>query len=356
MANILHADFDAFYSSVEQLDDPNLRNKPVVVGGRAEDRGVVAAASYEARSFGIKSAMPMRTALRLCPSVIRVNPSFERYRHISWMMMDIFRDITPLVEALSIDEAYLDVTSLVMAGTPPHNIAVDLKQRIKQGIGLTISVGVASNKSLAKIASNMNKPDGLTVVPHGMERDFLTPLPVNILPGIGPKTAELLRRDAIITVGELASNSEEWFDVRFGKNGRVLRKLSLGEDNRTVVIERVRKSVSCELTLNEDTDDAELLIDLVGRLSEKVSQDLIDRDISGRTIKLKLRLTDFNTFTRQKTLDLPIQHAEDIFRETRNLLFSELVNGRYFRLVGVGVGGLDRKVISDSHQLRLFDY
>ncbi len=355
MANILHADFDAFYSSVEQLDDPNLRNKPVVVGGRSEDRGVVAAASYEARNFGIKSAMPMRTALRLCPGVIRVNPNFERYRYISRMMMDIFRDITPVVEALSIDEAYLDVTNLVMEGTSPHSIAVDLKQRIKQGIGLTISVGVSSSKSIAKIASNMNKPDGLTIVPHGTEQDFLIPLSVDILPGIGPKTAELLRRESITTVGELASNSEEWFDVRFGKNGQILRELALGEDNRPVVIERVRKSVSCEVTLNEDTGDVELLIDLVGRLSEKVSHDLFDRGISGRTIKLKLRLTDFNTFTRQKTLGLPIQHAEDIFRETQLLLLPELVNGRYFRLIGVSVGGLNSKAISDSYQLRLFN-
>ena len=190
---ILHADFDAFYASVEQLDNPGLRGKPVAVGGSSEGRGVVAAASYEARRYGVRSAMPMRTALQRCPDLIRVDARFGRYAEVSRRVMDIFRDITPLVEPLSMDEAYLDVTDSVTRERRPEDIARALKERVKWELGLTISVGAGASKSVAKIASDLDKPDGLTVVPPGTEAEFLAPLPVGTLPGVGPKTQERLK-------------------------------------------------------------------------------------------------------------------------------------------------------------------
>ena len=204
MRHILHADFDAFYASVEQLDNPTLHGKPVVVGGSAEGRGVVASASYEAREFGVRSAMPMRTAQRMCPQAIRVGARFDRYREISQGVMSIFRDLTPLVEPLSLDEAYLDVTAVVDNGRQPPEIAADLKRRVKYELGLTISVGVATSKSIAKIASDMDKPDGLTVVALGEERAFLAPLPISKLWGVGPKTAERLIAEGVETIADIA--------------------------------------------------------------------------------------------------------------------------------------------------------
>lgn len=341
MRHILHADFDAFYASIEQLDDPELRGKPVVVGGRPEDRGVVASASYEARKFGVRSAMPMSRALRQCPDAIRVGAHFDRYREVSRKVMDIFHDITLLVEPLSLDEAFLDVTDAVEHGSASSDIASDLKKRVKTELGLTISVGVATNKSVAKIASDFDKPDGLTVVPPGAEREFLAPLPVSRIWGIGPKTTERLNREGVLTVGDLADRDQQWFAQSFGKNGPFIRGLALGQDDRAVVVERDTKSVSAETTLSLDTDDPSALIELVNRLAERVGGQLERNDMHGRTVKLKLRLSDFTTFTRQKTLRELVQASDDIAREARSLLRAEVGEGRRFRLVGVGVSGFE---------------
>ena len=353
MAHILHADLDAFYASVEQLDAPDLRGKPVVVGGPPESRGVVAAASYEARRFGIRSAMPMRTALHRCPHAIRVSARFDRYREVSRQVMDIFRGITPLVEALSLDEAYLDVTRLTIPDRSPRDIAAGLKKRVRTEAGLTISVGVAGSKSVAKIASDLEKPDGLTVVPPGSEREFLAPLPVDRLWGIGPKTAERLAAEGIRTVGDLASRPAEWFDSRFGRNAAGVHALALGRDDRPVVVEHVRKSVSSETTLARDTDDPELLADIVGRLSASVARHLSSRDMSGRTVKLKLRLADFTTFTRQRTLPSPIRSTEELSGVAGELLRAELLPERLFRLVGVGISGFEWTADDQARQPRL---
>ena len=341
MRHILHADFDAFYTSVEQLDDPSLRGKPVVVGGSPEGRGVVASASYEARRFGVRSAMPMRTALQRCPSAIRVPPRFERYNEVSRRVMGIFREITPLVEPLSLDEAFLDVTDKVTPERQPGDIARGLKQRVREELSLTISVGVASGKSLAKIASDMDKPDGLTIVPPGSEREFLVPLPVDRLWGVGPKTAARLRSEGVETIGELASRSESWFREWFGRTGPHMRRLALGEDDRAVEVRRDRKSVSAETTLARDTDDPEALHELVSRLSQRVAESLVRREWTGRTVKLKLRLADFTTFTRQRTVPERVQSSEDVARVAGQLLAVELQPGRLFRLVGVGVSGFE---------------
>ena len=342
MRHVLHGDLDAFYTSVEQLDDPDLRGKPVVVGGSPEGRGVVAAASYEARRFGVRSAMPMRTAMLRCPEAIRVQPRFERYRQASIEVLAIFRDLTPLVEPLSLDEAFLDVTDVVTSDRPPGRIAAELKHRVKSAVGLTISVGVATSKSVAKIASEMDKPDGLTIVPSGSERQFLAPLGVDKLWGIGPKTAARLAQDGVTTIGELASRPEEWWTARFGKTGPQLRSLAVGKDDRPIVVERDRKSVSAETTLAEDSGDADFLLELVDRLSQRIAQHLAGEESVGRTVKVKLRLSDFTTFTRQTTLSEPVESAEVLSRAAGGLLRKELQPGRLFRLVGVGVSGFQR--------------
>ncbi len=355
MRHIIHADFDAFYASVEQLDNPRLHGKPVVVGGSPEGRGVVASASYEARRFGVRSAMPMRTALRLCPDAIRTPANFNRYREVSRQVMEIFREITPLVEPLSLDEAYLDVTASVTPQRGASDIAGDLKHRVKSELGLTISVGVATSKSVAKIASDFDKPNGLKMVPPGSERDFLAPLAVGLLWGVGPKTVERLHADGIHTVGELASQPEEWFALRFGKTGPRMRSLALGDDESEVKVERETKSISAETTLPHDTGDPEALRELVRRLSHNVARDLNRKALRGRTVKLKLRLADFTTFTRQKTVAEPVESSDEIARAASALLDAELFQQRLFRLVGVGVSGFDdqRQEQQEVFQLKL---
>ena len=324
--HILHADFDAFYASIEQLDDPSLRGKPVVVGGSPETRGVVAAASYEVRRFGVRSAMPMRTALQRCPQAIRVPPRFDRYNEVSRRVMDIFREITPLVEPLSLDEAFLDVSGTAADQRQAVAIARDLKRRVRDELSLTISVGVATGKSLAKIASDRDKPDGLTVVPPGSERQFLAPLPWS---GSGEwvrrrPPASARRRKSIETIGELAYRPESWFAARFGRTGPRMRRLALGEDDRAVEVQRARKSISAETTLARDSDDAEMLHELVDRLSQRVAVSLSRREWIGRTVKLKLRLADFTTFTRQKTLPEPVSSPGEVARVAAQLLDAEV--------------------------------
>ena len=349
MRHILHADLDAFYASVEQLDNRELRGKPVVVGGSPTTRGVVAAASYEARAFGIRSAMPMHTAMQRCPQAVRVSPRFDRYHEVSSQVMEIFRDITDLIEPLSLDEAFLDVTTSMAPDTTAESIAAEIRRRVAEEVGLTISVGVATSKSIAKIASDMDKPDGLTVVPPGTERGFLAPLPVGKLWGIGPKASERLIAEGIENIGDLARMSEDWFAAWFGKNGPQMRGLALGQDDRPVVVSRETKSISAETTLAEDTGSPEMLHELIARLSQRVASQLADTDLQGRTVKLKLRLSDFTTFTRQRSITQPEDSADVIATIASALLERELHSGRQFRLIGVGVSGFEHP-IDDSDE------
>ena len=339
MRHILHADFDAFYAAVEQLDNPELRGKPLAVGGSPDMRGVVASASYEAREYGVRSAMPMRTAFNICPPLQRVSARFDRYREVSRAVMKIFGDITPLVEPLSLDEAYLDITHLVDDGLTAENIARSLKRRVKSELGLTISVGAGASKSVAKIASDLEKPDGLTVAPPGEEAAFLAPLPVCALPGVGPKTRERLKTRGILTIGDLAAYDDDWLLGEFGRNGAYIRKLALGQDDRPVQTERDTKSVSSETTLVSDTGDPDALHELVARLSRDVSRALQRRELRGRTVKLKLRLSDFTTFIRQVTLPEAVQSPDEIEAAANRLMDAEMSPDRRFRLVGVGVSG-----------------
>ena len=350
MRHILHADFDAFYASIEQLDDPALRGRPVVVGGSPDSRGVVAACSYEARAYGVRSAMPMRTALQRCPHAVRVPARFDRYHEVSRSVMAIFREITPLVQPMSLDEAFLDVTDVVSDGRGPAIIAAELRREVKDKLGLTISVGVAASRAVAKVASDFDKPDGLTIVPAGTERDFLAPLPVSRLWGIGPKTAQRLESEAVLTIGDLAAKPPQWFDAQFGKPGRRIRGLALGLDDSPVSVEREVKSISAETTLAEDTGDAGRLHAVIDDLSGRVAGSLERSGTPGHTVKLKLRLSDFTTFTRQRTLPGAVSSAADISGVARSLLDAELADDRRFRLLGVGVSGFESESAEEDDE------
>jgi DNA polymerase-4 len=335
---IIHADLDAFFASVEQLDNPELRGRPVVVGAPPQSRGVVAAASYEARAFGVRSAMPMATALRLCPEAVRVPPRFERYAEISRRVMEIFHRWTPLVEPVSLDEAFLDVTEAVEDGSSGvETIAGAIKERVKEEVGLTVSVGAASSRSVAKIASDLGKPDGLLVVPPGTERQFLAPLPVRSLWGVGPKTAERLTSEHITTIGELAERPLEWARRLFGERGLYLLQMARGVDDSAVAVERETKSVSSETTFPRDVGDLRSLETSLRELAQETAERLRRHGLKGRTVKVKLRLADFTTFTRQITLPHPTDSTDTIYREAARLLAREVTDGRRFRLLGVGV-------------------
>lgn len=344
MRVIFHADLDAFFASVEQLDRPELRGRPVLVGGSPAERGVVATASYEARRYGARSAMPMRTALRLCPpSAVRVAPRFERYADVSRAVMAIFRARTPLVEPLSLDEAYLDMSEpLARSGIEPAEAAAHaLKHEVRERVGLTVSVGVATSKSVAKIASDLRKPDGLVVVPPGDERAFLAPLPVGRLWGVGPRAEERLRQAGITTIGGLAAADARWLIHLFGKWGGQMHALVGGIDDRPVSPIRELKSVGRETTFAEDVSDRDRLRAVLRRLTEQVAERLRKRNLRGRTVTIKLRHHDFRTLTRQSRLLVPSDAADDIYTTAARLLDGEL-RGSRFRLIGVAVSGFEQ--------------
>lgn len=333
---ILHADLDAFYASVEQMDNPSYMGKPLVVGGSPTVRGVVAAASYEARKFGIRSAMPMRTAVRLHPPVIRVSPRFDRYRELSEQVMAVYRAFTPLVEPLSLDEAYLDVSRQVLPDVVEW-AAADLKENVRKATGLPVTVGGGVSKTVAKIASQLGKPDGLLLVKPGGEQEFLRPLDVGLLWGVGEKSAELLRRYGIDTIGDLANRKDAWLTHTFGKRGPELKERALGLDREPVVPSRETKSISSETTFANDVDSREHMESILKDLSEEVGERLRKEGLRGKTVSIKLRLSDFTTFTRQQTLLTAIDAPDDIFRSARILLRREIKPGLEFRLLGVGV-------------------
>ena len=333
---IIHADLDAFYASVEQLDNPELRGKPVLVGGSPERRGVVAACSYEARAFGVHSAMPMRTAVARCPRAVVVPPRFDRYAEVSRRVMAIFRATASVVEPASLDEAYLDVTDAARRSSP-RAVAEGLKDEVKRVTGLNVSIGLAPSKSVAKIASDMDKPDGLCVVPPGAEPGFLAPLPTRKLPGIGPKTSKLLEDEGVATLGDLAAKPDEWAQRRLGRRGPELVRHARGEDRREVAPRSGAKSVSAETTFATDIAETDALLAAADRLSRRVADRLEKHDHWGRTVTIKLRLADFTTFTRSATRPAPINGPDDLAATAKDLLRREVAPGRRFRLLGVGV-------------------
>ena len=332
---IIHADMDAFYASVEQLDNPDLHGRPVVVGGSPEGRGVVAAASYEVRKFGVRSAMPMSRALRLCPDAIRVSPRFDRYAEVSACVMAIFRALTPQIEPLSLDEAFLDVSGWVRDGAAPERIGRELKNEVKSKTGLTLSVGIGSNKSVAKIASDLEKPDGLVVVPRGGEAAFLAPMPVRALWGVGPKTDAMLLRAGIRTIADLAKRSPTDARRLLGSNGEFLHGMANGVDEREVIVEHERKSVGAERTFAHDLPDGPELRAALTDIATEVARRLERSSVKAHTVAIKLRYTNFHTITRQASLKTPTDSV-DLIRTTATQLFENVVApGDHFRLLGI---------------------
>lgn len=337
---ILHADMDAFYASVEQRDHPELRGRPVAVGG-AGGRGVVAAASYEARRFGIHSAMPMVRARRLCADLVVMPARFDVYTAVSRQVMGMFRDVTPLVEPLSLDEAFLDVGGARRLLGEPVEIAGDLRLRVREELDLAVSIGVAPTKFLAKLCSNKAKPDGLKHLRADEVEGFLRPLPVSDLWGAGPKTVERLTDYGFRTVGHLADTDERTLVRVVGDAlGRQLHRLAHGLDERRVVPHEAAKSVSNETTFDEDVDDPEQLVRVILRLADKVGHRLRDAQLSGRTVTLKVRFASFETITRSTTLAQPTDRTHDISDHAVELFHSLRLERARVRLLGVGVSGL----------------
>jgi DNA polymerase IV len=338
---IVHADLDAFYASVEQRDDPSLRGRPVVVGGSPEHRGVVAAASYEARTYGIRSAMAMSRALRLCPEAVRRPARFPVYAQVSATVLDGYRALSPLVEPLALDEAYMDLSEVVSADADLRRFGEQMKADVRASVGLTVSIGIAGSKSVAKIASDLEKPDGLVVVSPGTEREFLAPLPAGRLWGVGPRGEERLRRLGVTTIGELAGVDVRLLSNMFGRWGALLHDLANGVDERPVQPSREPKSVAREVTFPEDVESETALREALEELAGGVAERLQRRGLRGRTVTLKLRLADFTTLTRQRTLPYPIDDVGALRAAALESLRSEILPGRRFRLIGVAVSGME---------------
>jgi DNA polymerase-4 len=332
---ILHADLDAFYASVEQLDDPDLRGRPVVVGGPPESRGVVAAASYEARAFGIRSATPMSSALRLCPEAVRVSPRFDRYGQMSRVVMGLFRALTPLVEPLSLDEAFLDVSALAQDAAEAERVADRLKRRVKAATGLTLSVGGGANKTVAKIASDARKPDGLLIVPHGEEAAFLAPLPIRALWGIGPKTEQALVAAGVRTIGDLAARSDADAQRLLGSRGEFVLGMARGIDDRGIETEYERKSIGAETTFARDLPDGPELREALHYIAEEVAGRMERSGSAAHTVAIKLRYANFRTISRQSSQRIAVGGAP-VIEAIASLLFDAVVrDGDRFRLLGI---------------------
>ena len=340
MRRIVHLDMDAFYASVEQRDDARLRGKPVAVGGRPESRGVVAAASYEARVFGVRSAMPMARAVRLCPELVIVPPDFERYRSASRQVMEILRACTPLVEPLSLDEAYLDVTENLWGEPLGSRVARRLKREILEQTGLTASAGVAPNKFLAKIASGYRKPDGLTVIAPERVESFLQELPVEALWGVGPVTARKLKNIGLEKLVQVRTVDMDLLRETVGSLADWLRQLSHGDDPRPVEPHRDAKSSSTENTYAEDLIALDSIRAELDRMARENAEWLTRNHLTARTVTIKVRYADFKTVTRSHTLSVPTADADLIASWAVELITRTEAGRTPVRLLGVRVQGL----------------
>jgi DNA polymerase-4 len=352
---IIHLDMDAFYASVEQRDDPALRGKPVAVGGSPTSRGVVAACSYEARKFGVRSAMPMARAVRACPGLVIVRPDFSKYREASQNVMAILRSVTPLVEPLSLDEAYLDVTENLLHEPLAMEVAKYLKTRIREELSLTASAGVAPNKFLAKIASGWKKPDGLTVIAPERVESFLQKLPVEALWGVGPVTAKKLRAIGIEKLVDVRAADEEKLRRTVGSLAEWLKRLSHGDDPRQVTPDRPWKSISAEDTYPEDLVDLKEMRAEIERLARRVAASLEKKNLAARTVTIKVRYANFTTVTRSHTEGPATDNAARIVERALALLGRTDAAQRPVRLLGVGAHSLvsDEPAVPMTHLLPL---
>lgn len=353
---ILHLDLDAFFCAVEELRDPSLRGIAFAVGGQPDERGVVSSCSYAARQYGVRSALPMGQALRLCPHLVIIAPHYNAYRESSNAVMEILLQQTALVEQLSIDEAFLDVTDLPQDGL---EIARELQSEINRRLMLPCSLGIATNKLLAKTATDCGKarhrgptpPNAIEVVQPGAEAAYLAPLPAQALWGIGPKTAARLAELGIHTIGDIARLPEAVLVRQFGQPGREMRQHAQGIDDRPVTPERAAKSISQETTFDRDVSSAAVLQNTLHELSQEVARSLRQKDLCAGTVRLKIRWSDFSTHTRQLTLPQPVDQDGVIYAAALSLLRSIWTDGRPVRLIGVGVA----RLTASAHQLSLWD-
>jgi DNA polymerase IV len=348
MRAILHIDMDAFYASVEEQDRPELKGKPLIVGGTS-GRGVVAAASYAVRRFGVRSAMPMREALRLCPEAICVHPRMARYKEVSEQVFAIFHEFTPLVEGLSLDEAFLDVTSSQQLLGSAESIGSEIRRRIRQRTGLTASVGIAPNKLLAKIASDLNKPDGMCRIGADNIREVLDGLPIGKLFGVGPKSLPAAHAAGIRSFGDLRLAGDEALWRAFGKHGKSMRDRACGLDDRPVEPNRAEKSISAEETFATDIRGAGPLAVRLLRLADRAASRLRAQELSAGRVSVKIRRADFTTYTRQRALGRPTQDTAVVSAVAQALLVQWLATqpDAAVRLLGVGVGDLQMCVQAD---------
>ena len=347
---IIHLDMDAFYPAVEVLDNPELKGKPVIVGG-SRHRGVVSSASYEARKFGVHSAQPMATAMRLCPHGIYLPVRMSRYQEVSEQIFEIFRRFTPLVEGLSIDEAFLDVTGSVRLFGRAEDLARKIKETVFKETGLTVSAGVAPSKFVAKIASDMQKPDGLTVVPPERVREFLDPLPIRKMWGVGEVTQEALAQLNIHIFRDLSQMPLEVLEKHFGKHGIKMQLLAMGMDEREVVPEHDAKSIGHEDTFEKDIIDLGLVKKQLLSLAHRVAHRMRQEQVKGETVTLKVKYSDFTLITRSGTLPEPTNDASKIYSTACSLLGKTAVGGRPVRLLGISISKLST---NPESQLSLF--
>lgn len=338
---IIHIDMDAFYASVEQRDFPEYRGKPVVVGGSPQGRGVVAAASYEARKYGIRSAMPASRAIQLCPQAVFLKPRFHVYKEVSKQIREIFYEYTDMVEPLSLDEAYLDVTEN-HAGNPSATlIAREIRKKIYHTTGLTASAGVAGNKFLAKIASDLDKPNGLSIIKPEESESFIMKLAIGDFYGVGKATEQKMVKLGIRTGADLKQWDEIDLVKQFGKSGHHYYRIARGIDKRKVKPDRIRKSIGKERTFSEDISDLEWIAEFLDQLSDKISQSMQSMDASGKTITLKVRYKNFETVTRSATLSHFTNQASELSSTAKKLLTETEAGSREVRLLGISVSSLN---------------
>ena len=348
---IMHVDLDSFFVAVEQVLNPDLKGKPVVVGGNPQHRGVVSTASYEARAFGLHSGMPAVTAARLCPSAIFIEPDFGKYGEFSRKFMAILNDFSPSIEPRGMDEAYLDVTGFESIHGSIRQMASKIKRRVRDELGLCASIGIASCKVVAKVASDSSKPDGLIEVPRGGERDFLAPLPVEKLPGVGKQSARVLRSLGVNTIGDLSLTPAHTLRSRLGSAGEMLHRLANGIDESQVLPPGNAKSISREITFAEDTRDPSFLEATLWAQSERVGADLRKQGKQAKCVTLKMRYADFSTITRSRTLQHGFDTDQQIFETGIGLLHRvPQTERRAVRLIGIGVSNL----VEAGLQARLF--
>lgn len=349
---IIHVDMDAFFAAIEQRDDPELQGKPVIIGGPdPRARGVVSTCSYEARKYGVKSAMPLREAYRRCPQGIYLPGNYQKYEQTSREIKQIFQKFTPAVESISIDEAFLDIHGCQRLFGNSLAIGLKIKQQIREQLDLSSSVGIAPNKFLAKLATDLHKPDGFTVITKDKIQQTLWPLPINKLWGVGKKTADLLISKGIKTIGMLANLDPDILECHLGKLGSHLHQLAHGLDNRQVETYSATKSVGNEITFQQDTTDIDFLETTLLKLAEQVGRRLRKANLLGRTINIKLRYANFQTITRSKTLNYHTNSGQILYETGLELLRNSNLYNKTFRLIGLSVSNLSRE---KAQQISLF--